>query len=104
MLDEKKILIVVPARGGSKGIKHKNIRPFNGVPLVAIVGNIIKELSYVDRAIVSTDYPEIAKVAKESGLDVPFMRPKTISGDIISDWDVLIHALIEMERIVAMLL
>jgi len=99
MLNGNRILVVVPARGGSKGIKLKNIRPFNGVPLVALVGRLVQQLSYVDRAIVSTDHPKIAKVAKEAGLDVPFMRPESISGDIVSDWDVLHHALFEIERI-----
>lgn len=97
MIDGKKILAVVPARGGSKGIKLKNIQPLNGVPLVAIVGNLIKQLPYIDKAIVSTDHPEIARVALESGLEAPFMRPESISGDIISDWDVLHHALLEAE-------
>jgi len=99
MLNGNRILVIVPARGGSKGIKLKNIRPFNGVPLVALVGRLVQQLSYVDRAIVSTDHPKIAKVAKEAGLDVPFMRPESISGDIVSDWDVLHHALFDIERI-----
>ena len=58
----KKILAIVPARGGSKGIKLKNIQPIGGTPMVALVGEVIKELSYIDRAIVSTDHPEIAKI------------------------------------------
>ncbi len=98
MLDGKTVLIVVPARGGSKGIKLKNIRPLKGVPLVAIVGNVVKQLDYVDRAVVSTDHPGIAQIAKEAGLDVPFMRPESISGDIVSDWDVLHHALLATEE------
>lgn len=99
MFLDKSVLVVVPARGGSKGIKLKNVCLFNGVPLVALVGKLVKQLSYVDKAIVSTDHPEIAKVAKEAGLDVPFMRPESISGDIVSDWDVLHHALTEVEKI-----
>ena len=93
MLCGKMILVVVPARGGSKGIKLKNIRPLKGVPLVALVGKVVKQLDYVDRAVVSTDHHEIAKIAKEAGLDVPFMRPEPISGDRIPDWPVLHHAL-----------
>lgn len=94
----KKILAVVPARGGSKGIKLKNIQPVGGIPLVALVGKVIKELTYIDRAIVSTDHPEIAKVAEESGIACPFMRPRLLSGDIISDIDVLIHSLNTIEE------
>ena len=98
MLYGKRILVIVPARGGSKGIKLKNIRSLNGVPLVALVGRVIQQLDYIDRAVVSTDHPEIARIAKESGLDVPFMRPESISGDIVSDWEVLHHALMATEE------
>jgi CMP-N-acetylneuraminic acid synthetase len=97
-LHNKRILVIVPARGGSKGVKLKNIRPLNGAPLVASVGKVIQQLDYIDRAVVSTDHPEIARIAKESGLDVPFMRPESISGDIVSDWEVLHHALMATEE------
>ena len=99
MIGDKCILVVVPARGGSKGVKLKNIRTINGIPLVALVGQVVKQLDYVDRAVVSTDHPKIAEIARESGLDVPFMRPEELSGDIVADWDVLFHALLECERI-----
>jgi CMP-N-acetylneuraminic acid synthetase len=80
-------------------VKLKNIRTINGVPLVALVGQLVKKLDYVDRAVVSTDHPKIAEIAEESGLDVPFMRPEELSGDIVADWDVLHHALLECEKI-----
>ncbi|OEJ66116.1 acylneuraminate cytidylyltransferase family protein [Magnetovibrio blakemorei] len=99
MLDSKKILVVVPARGGSKGIPLKNLRTVLGVSLVARVGNIIAEIPEIDRAVISTDHEEIAKVARESGLDAPFLRPPYLSGDTIGDLDVLTHALNEMENI-----
>ncbi len=98
MIDGKTILVVVAARGGSKGVKLKNIHPVNGIPLVALVGRVVEQLPYIDRAVVSTDHPEIAKVSKESGLDAPFMRPAEISGDNIADWDVLHHALCACEE------
>jgi len=63
-----------------------------------LVGRVIQQLDYIDRAVVSTDSPEIARIAKESGLDVPFMRPESISGDIVSDWEVLHHALMATEE------
>ncbi len=99
MLLNKTILVVVPARGCSKGIKLKNMCLFKGTPLVALVGKIVQQLPYVDKAIVSTDHPEIARVAAEAGLDAPFMRPEAISGDMISDWDVSYQALLEVEKI-----
>ncbi len=99
MIKGQRILAVCPARGGSKGIPLKNLQPFLGVPLVARVGHLIAEIPGIDRAIVSTDSEEIAKVAKESGLDTPFYRPEDLSGDRISDLEVLSHALIEAERL-----
>jgi len=99
MLNGKSILVVVPARGGSKGVKLKNIRKINGVPLVALVGHVVRQLPYVDRAVVSTDHPEIAEIAEKSGLDVPFMRPEQLSGDVVADGHVLHHALMECEKV-----
>lgn len=88
-----------PARGGSKGIPLKNLVPFLGVPLVARVGHLVSEVPLIDKAIVSTDHSEIAEVARQSGLDAPFFRPESLSGDRISDAQVLIHAIQEMEHI-----
>lgn len=99
MFEGRRVLLVVPARGGSQGIKLKNLREVGGVPLVALAGRVASKLPWADRAIVSTDHAEIARVAKAAGLACPFMRPEDISGSIISDWQVLIHALSETERI-----
>jgi len=96
---DKTILAVVPARGGSKGIKLKNLMLFNGVPLVETAGGILQNLPLVDRSIVSTDHSEIARVACQAGLEVPFCRPPELSGDLVSDSAVMRHALAEMERI-----
>ena len=98
MISGKSILVVVPARGGSKGIKLKNIQSVGGIPLVARVGQVVTQLDWVDRAVVSTDHQRIATIAKQCNLDVPFLRPKEISGDIVADWDVLKHALLYMEK------
>ncbi len=98
MIDNKKILAVIPARGGSKGVPLKNIRPVKGTPLIALVGPIVKAVKEIDRAVVSTDHPEIMKIAKAAGIDAPFTRPESLSGDLIGDWDVLHHALLEMEK------
>ncbi len=93
MFENLTTLVVVPARGGSKGVKLKNIRPLGGVPLVGLVGRVVADLPWVDRAVVSTDHPDIAEVARQAGLDAPFFRPEHLSGDIVADWDVLEHAL-----------
>ena len=99
MLNGKRILAVVPARGGSKGIKLKNLRLLQGIPLVARVGHLIGDVPAIDRAVVSTDHEEIAAVAEAAGLAAPFRRPLDLSGDRIGDLDVLLHALFEMERL-----
>lgn len=99
MLNGKKILVVVPARGGSKGIPDKNIKTVGGIPLVAKVGEVLKELTEIDRSVVSTDSDQIAAVAESAGIDAPFRRPNSLSGDLIGDLDVLTHALQIMEEI-----
>ena len=99
MIEGKRILAIVPARGGSKGLPLKNLRPLNGVPLVALVGQVVQKVPEIDRAIVSTDHDEIAQVAGKAGLDAPFRRPPELSGDLIGDYDVLAHALAAVEAI-----
>ncbi|MCM2275881.1 MAG: acylneuraminate cytidylyltransferase family protein [Candidatus Didemnitutus sp.] len=98
MLNDRRILAVVPARGGSKGVKNKNIHPLLGRPLIAHTAELIAQLPWVDRAVVSTDSDLIATTAEAHGLAAPFRRPESIAGDRIGDWDVLNHALLEMER------
>jgi CMP-N,N'-diacetyllegionaminic acid synthase len=93
MIEGRRVLAVVPARGGSKGMKLKNLRIVGGRPLVARAGDIVGQVGEIDRAVVSTDHPEIARVAREAGLDTPFTRPEEISGDRIGDFEVLLHAL-----------
>ena len=93
------MLVVVPARGGSKGVNLKNIHRLGGIPLIAHVGRLVSELGFVDRAIVSTDHAEIAAIARQSGLDAPFTRPEQLSGDLVSDVEVLQHAITAIEKI-----
>ena len=95
----KKVLAVVPARGGSKGIPLKNIKKLNGLPLIAYTAKIISELDFVDYSLVSTDSDKIGTISETFNLSFPFKRPPKISGDTVGDWDVLHHALIESERL-----
>lgn len=99
MYKDKRILVVVPARGGSKGLPLKNLRRLQGASLVGQVGRCAARVTEVDRAVVSTDHNEIVEEAKANGLDAPFLRPVSLSGDRIGDLDVLTHALTQMERI-----
>lgn len=99
MIDGRTVLAVVPARGGSKGIPLKNLRTVGGRSLVARVGDIARDVPEIDRTVASTDYAEIAAAALGAGIDAPFLRPESISGDRIGDFDVLMHALKATEAI-----
>jgi N-acylneuraminate cytidylyltransferase len=93
MVDRKEVLAIIPARGGSKGIPHKNIRLFCGYPLIAYSIAAARQSQSVTRVIVSTDDPEIAEVAKNFGAEVPFMRPDEYAQDQTLDLPVFEHAL-----------
>ncbi len=88
-----KILGVITARGGSKGIPGKNIKPLLGKPLIAYTIEAAKASGVVDRLILSTDDPAIAEVARQYGCEVPFMRPAEIADDKASHLPVLQHAI-----------
>jgi CMP-N-acetylneuraminic acid synthetase len=81
------------ARGGSKGLPGKNIRPFGGKPLIAWSIEQALAVDRVDRVIVSTDSDEIASVAKDFGAHVPFIRPAELAGDQSPEWLAWRHAL-----------
>ncbi len=99
MINGRRVLAVVPARGGSKGIKLKNLREVAGRSLVARAGDVIRQVEEIDRAVVSTDHEDIAQAAIEAGIDAPFRRPEPLSGDRIGDFDVLLHALQATEHL-----
>lgn len=99
MIEGNRVLAVVPARGGSKGIPLKNLRTVGGQTLVGRAGAVAQKVPYIDRAVVSTDHSEIARAAEQAGLDAPFVRPTDLSGDRVADWDVLKHALTTIEEI-----
>ncbi|OGS03948.1 MAG: hypothetical protein A2204_01145 [Elusimicrobia bacterium RIFOXYA1_FULL_47_7] len=88
-----KILCVIPVRGGSKGLPGKNIKKLNGKPLIAYTLDHARRSKLIDRTIVSTDSPEIAKVAKNFGAELPFIRPAYLAADKSSTIDVLVHAI-----------
>ena len=86
-------LCVIPARGGSKGIPEKNIKELCGKPLICwSIEQAINE-SLIGKVVVSTDSNKIAKVAKECGAEVPFIRPEKLSGDEVATEPVLIHTI-----------
>jgi len=87
------ILALIPARGGSKSIPHKNIRPLAGIPLIAYSIAAAKGSKLVTRTIVSTDDDEIASVARGFGAETPFMRPSEFAQDNTLDYPVFTHAI-----------
>lgn len=89
----KTILCLIPARGGSKGLPHKNIKLLLDKPLISWTIQQAKNNKYIDRIIVSTDDETIAKISKEYGAEVPFMRPKELAQDDSAVSDTIIHAL-----------
>ncbi|MBI2047952.1 MAG: acylneuraminate cytidylyltransferase family protein [Parcubacteria group bacterium] len=99
MYKNKKILGVITARGGSKGIPRKNIKELCGKPLIAYTIEAAKGSKYLTRCIVSTDDNEIAEISKKYGADVPFMRTKELAEDKSTSMEVVQHALEELEKI-----
>lgn len=96
---DKKVLAVVPARGGSKGVKLKNLRSVGGVSLIGHVGCVLKDVPEIHTAIISSDHSGIIIEGLKAGLEAPFVRPEELSGDRVSDIEVLTHALLEVERL-----
>jgi N-acylneuraminate cytidylyltransferase len=87
------MLAVIPARGGSKGLPGKNLRPLAGLPLIAHSIRLAQMCPDIRRVIVTTDSPQIAQLAREFGADVPFVRPAELARDDTPMWPVLRHAL-----------
>lgn len=85
-------LAVIPARGGSKRIPRKNIKEFNGQPMIAYSIQAALKAGCFDRIIVSTDDSEIANLSKDYGAEVPFIRPEELSGDFVATTPVIKHA------------
>lgn len=91
------IIAIIPARGGSKGIKLKNLVDVNGYPLIYYSIKHALDCKLIDRVIVSTDHPGIAEVSKKFGAEVPFMRPIELAEDHVLDFPVFEHTLRQLE-------
>jgi len=92
MINGKKILGVIPAKANSKGLPGKNIKLFAGEPLIYWTINSAKNSKYIDNIIVSSEDPEIIKIANGYGISTPFVRPIELTKDDKSTIDVIIHA------------
>lgn len=94
MTNKREILAIIPARGGSKSIQRKNIKPLLGLPLIAYTIREAQKSQYITRLIVSTDDEEIARIAHHYGAEVPFLRPAELALDHVTDLPVFQHCLI----------
>lgn len=99
MINGFKVLAIIPARGGSKGIKDKNIKCLNGEPLIAYTIRNANKSKYIDKVFVSTDNKKIAEISKSIGAHVPFLRPDEISGDCAKTIDAVIYTIKKLREV-----
>jgi len=97
MIGHKKILAVIPARGGSKRLPRKNILSFSGRPLIFWTIQAATLSKYIDKVVVSTDDNEISEISRYYGAEVPFLRPKRLATDLSSTADVVLDLLGKLE-------
>ena len=98
MYKNKRILAVIPARGGSKGIKNKNLKKINNRSLLSHVIILAKKIKIIDKIIVSSDSNKILEESEKLGLKTYFKRSKKLSGDKVGDLPVLIEAIYKTEK------
>lgn len=99
MYKGKRILAVIPARGGSKGITRKNIVIINGKPLIQYTIDEAEASKYIDRVIVSTEDNEIAQIVQKCGAEVPFLRPVELAEDKTKTIEVLVDTVNELMKL-----
>lgn len=95
---KKNSIAIIPARGGSKRIPGKNFKNFLKKPIIAYTIKSLQKSKLFDKIVVSTDSPQIAKVSKKYGAEVPFLRPKKLSGDSIDERPAIQHCLTYYEK------
>jgi len=93
MYKDKTFLAIIPARGGSKGLPGKNIKELCGKPLIAWSIEAGLKSKYLDEVVVSTDYQDIADIAKSYGASVPFLRPDFLASDTATSFDAVKHTI-----------
>lgn len=96
MIGNKKVLAIIPARGGSKGVPRKNIKNLAGKPLLAWTIDEARKSKYIDMLILSSEDDEIIEIARSLGCEVPFVRPKYLSEDTTPGMAPVIHAINEL--------
>lgn len=98
MYNNHKIIAIIPARSGSKGLKDKNIKELNGKPLIAYTIEAAEQSGIFDTILVSTDSEKYAQISKEYGAEVPFLRSNENSGDVAGSWDVVREVLSKLDE------
>lgn len=96
---EEKVLAIIPARSGSKGIKNKNIKELNEKPLISYTIEVARESEIFEDIVVSTDSEKYAEISKEYGAIVPFLREEKLSSDTASSLDMILDVLEKMEKL-----
>lgn len=98
-INKSNILCIIPARGGSKSVRKKNIKNLNGLPLIAYTIIEAQKVFPKENIIISTDDDQIAAVARNYGCDIYFKRPKKLSTDKAKSYEVVLHSLNYMEKL-----
>lgn len=98
MISEKRVVAVIPARGGSKRLPNKNILPLAGKPLIHWTIQAAKDSHYIDEIIVSTDCEKIQAVAEQAGVSIPSLRPLELASDTATTQSVLLYEIGKMEK------
>ena len=96
---KKKIIAIIPARSGSRGLRNKNIKLLGGHPLLAWSIAVCKKTKLIDYVLVSTNSTKYAKIAKKYKAQVPFLRPEKISSNLSTNYDMVSHALTELSKL-----
>ena len=94
-----RVLGIIPARGGSKGVHRKNIKPLYGKPLLAYTAEAARAAARLTKTILSTEDEEIADIGRSLGIDVPFMRPVELAEDATATFPVILHAVTKLESL-----
>jgi N-acylneuraminate cytidylyltransferase len=92
------LLVIIPARGGSKGIPGKNLKPLGGKPLILYSINLARKIAEDKDICLTTDHPGIVQLARQSGLNIPFVRPDELADDTSDMYDVILHAVRQYEQ------
>lgn len=99
MVNNRSILAIIPARGGSKGVPKKNIKLLNGIPLIGYTIQEARKSKYINRLVVTTDDIEISEMAKKFGAEVPYLRPKELATDTSLTVDSIMHMINYLQEI-----